>query len=81
MKSEQIKTEYFFKDYLGVILRLRLWHTSFSFTYQVQHLIFASFITTKNALDIDDPWSFPSSVQHTYLVPRSPTVRIRQSEI
>ena len=32
-------------------------------------------------LDIDDPWSFPSSVQHTYLVPRSPTVRIRQSEI
>lgn len=41
MKSEQIKTEYFFlkKDYLGVIFRLSLLNTSFSFTYQVQHLI------------------------------------------
>ena len=85
MKSEQIKTVLLFfqkkRDQLGVIFRLRLWHTSFSFTYQVQHLIFASFITTKNVLDIDDPRSCPSSVQHTYLVPRSPTARIRQSEI
>ena len=58
MKFEQIKTEYFFlkkNDYLGVIFRLSLLNTSFSFTYQVQHLIFASFITTKNVSDIDDP--------------------------
>ena len=87
MKSEQIETVllFFFK-------KERLVRRYFSSTlvayifliylpYLVQHLIFASFITTKNVLDIDDPRSCPSSVQHTYLVPRSPTARIRQSEI
>ena len=88
MKSEQIETVllfFFFK-------KERLVRRYFSSTlvayifliylpYLVQHLIFESFITTKNVLDIDDPRSCPSSVQHTYLVRRSPTARIRQSEI